>query len=107
TPFPQLLIWPNVIQNGEDAVAIYLGSEEDFPEGTLATQDSLIDALVYGTNDSDATGLMALLGVSEQINEGPANNTNSIQRNNDGTYSVGVPTPRLLNDGGGEVFNAI
>jgi len=106
-PFPQLLIPPNVIQNGEDAVAIYIGSEEDFPERTLATQTNLIDALVYGTNDPDATGLMTLLGVTEQINEGPANNTNSIQRNNDGTYSVGPPTPRLLNDGAGEIFNAI
>ncbi|MEO8932723.1 MAG: endonuclease, partial [Xanthomarina sp.] len=107
SPFPQLLIPPNIIQNGEDAVAIYLGSEEDFPERTLATQNNLIDALVYGTNDPNATGLMTLLGVAEQINEGPANNTNSIQRNNDGTYSVGPPTPRLLNDGTGQIFNAI
>src|SRR5690606_5087697 len=68
---------------------------------------NLIDALVYGTNDSDDTELMALLGVSEQINEGPGNNTNSIQRNNDGSYFVGTPTPRLLNDGSGEVYNAI
>ncbi|MCX7548259.1 endonuclease [Xanthomarina sp. F1114] len=107
TPFPQLLISPNVIQNGADAVGIYLGNEEDFPEGTLATQTNLIDALVYGTNDSEATGLLQLLGLTEQINEGPGNNTNSIQRNDDGTYSVGVPTPRLLNNGGGEVFNAL
>ena len=106
-PFPQLLIPPNVIQNGADAVAIYLGSEADFPDGTRATQVNLIDALVYGTNDPDDTGLMSLLGVSEQINEGPANNVNSIQRNNDGTYRVGLPTPRVLNHGGGEVFNGI
>src|SRR5690554_1842929 len=43
----------------------------------------------------------------QQISEGANNNANSIQRNNDGTYSVGSPTPRLLNDGGGEVFNGI
>lgn len=107
TPFPQLLIAANVIQNGADAVALYTGDDTDFPEGTLATQANLIDALVYGTNDSDDTELMALLGVSEQINEGPGNNTNSIQRNNDGSYFVGTPTPRLLNDGSGEVYNAI
>jgi hypothetical protein len=107
TPFPQLLIAANVIQNGADAVAIYLGDETDFPEGTLATQTNLIDALVYGTNDPDDTGLMALLGVTEQVNEGPGNNTNSIQRNNDGSYFVGTPTPRLLNDGSGVIFNAI
>jgi hypothetical protein len=106
-PFPQLLIAANVIQNGADAVAIYLADEIDFPEGTLATQTNLIDALVYDTADADDTELMALLGVTEQINEGSGNNTNSIQRNNDGSYSVGTPTPRLLNDGSGIVFNAI
>ncbi|HLV70811.1 MAG TPA: endonuclease [Xanthomarina sp.] len=107
TPFPQLLIAANVIQNGADAVALYLGDDTDFPEGTQATQTNLIDALVYSTNDADDTGLMTLLGVTEQISEGPGNNSNSIQRNNDGSYTVGVPTPRLLNDGSGEIFNAI
>ncbi|MFL0352143.1 endonuclease [Xanthomarina sp. GH4-25] len=106
-PFPQLLIAANVIQNGADAVAIYLGDETDFPEGTLATQTNLIDALVYDTSDADDTELMALLGVTEQINEGSSNNTNSIQRNNDGSYTVTTPTPRLLNDGSGDIFNAI
>ncbi|MCX7551953.1 endonuclease [Xanthomarina sp. F2636L] len=106
-PFPQLLIAANVIQNGADAVAIYLGDDTDFPEGTQAAQTNLIDALVYGTNDADDTELMALLGVTEQINEGPGNNSNSIQRNNDGSYTVGSPTPRLLNDGSGEIFNAV
>ncbi|RLD26835.1 MAG: endonuclease I, partial [Bacteroidetes bacterium] len=33
SPVPQLLISANVIQNGADAVAIYLGSWFDFPEG--------------------------------------------------------------------------
>ncbi|TYA58207.1 endonuclease [Formosa maritima] len=106
-PFPQLLISANVIQNGADAVAIYFGNYTDFPEGTLATQTNLIDALVYDTSDADDTELMALLGVTEQINEGSSNNANSIQRNNDGSYFVGTPTPRLLNDGSGEVYNAI
>ena len=106
-PFPQYLIAANVIQNGADAVAIYLGDETDFPEGTLATQTNLIDALVYDTSDADDTELMALLDVTEQINEGSSNNINSIQRNNDGSYFVGTPTPRLLNDGSGDIFNAI
>ena len=106
-PFPQFLIAANVIQNGADAVAIYLGDDTDFPEGTIATQTNLIDALVYDTSDSDDTVLMGLLGVTEQISEGSSNNTNSIQRNNDGSYTVTTPTPRLLNDGSGDVFNAI
>ncbi|RSK40577.1 endonuclease [Mangrovimonas spongiae] len=107
TPFPQLIISANTIQNGADAVAIYQGHDYDFPEGTQATQTNLIDALVYDTSDSDDTELMALLGVTEQINEGSSGNTNSIQRNNDGTYTVATPTPRALNDGSGINFNAI
>ncbi len=107
TPFPQFLISPNVIQNGADAVAIYLGDDTDFPEGTLATQTNLIDALAYDTNDSDDTNLMALLGLTEQISEGASNNTNSIQRNDDGSYTATTPTPRALNEGGGVLFNAI
>ncbi|OUR92188.1 endonuclease I [Flavobacteriales bacterium 34_180_T64] len=106
-PFPQFLIPENVIQNGADAVAIYQASDFDFPEGTLATTTNLIDALVYDTSDSNDANLMALLGETEQINEGSSNNTNSIQRNNDGTYTSTTPTPRQLNDGSGVIFNAI
>ncbi|NND26444.1 MAG: T9SS type A sorting domain-containing protein [Flavobacteriaceae bacterium] len=107
TPFPQLLIPENVIQNGADAIGIYLGSDFDFPEGTLATTTNLIDALAYDTSDADDVVLMGLLGLTEQINEGSGNNTNSIQRNNDGTYFTGTPTPRQLNDGSGVLYNAI
>ena len=107
SPVPQLLISENVIQNGADAVAIYLGSSFDFPEGTLATTTNLIDALVYDTSDADDTVLIDLLGVTQQINEGSANNVNSIQRNNDDTYTIKAPTPRQLNDGTGIVLNGV
>ena len=108
TPFPQLVIAPNLIQNGPDAVAIYQGSFFDFPEGTLATQTNLIDALAYETGSAEAPSLWALLGLSGQIIEGSDNNTNSIQLNNDGvTYTVTTPTPRQLNDGSGVVLNGI
>jgi len=107
SPVPQLLISQDVIQNGADAVAIYEASWEDFPGGTLATTNNLIDALVYDTSDSNDVGLLALLGETEQINEGSANNTNSIQRKNDGTYEVKTPTPRQLNDGSGIVLNGV
>lgn len=110
-PFPQFIIPESVIQNGADAVAIYQASLDDFPGETLATQDNLIDALVYGTNDPEATELLNLLGLSEQINEGPGNNTNSIQRFVDGegniTYQATTPTPRQNNDGSGIIFNGI
>ena len=107
TPYPQVFIGENLIQNGADAVAIYQGNDFDFPIGTLATQTNLVDALVYDTSDADDTVLMSLLGVTEQINEGPGNNTNSIQRNNDGSYTSTTPTPRQLNDGSGVILNAL
>ena len=111
TPFPQLLISANLIQNGADAVAIYLSDSSQFPLGTLATQTNLIDALVYDTSDTDDTVLMGLLGVTEQINEGAGNNSNSIQRfvdiNSNVSYTSTTPTPRALNDGSGIIFNPI
>ncbi|SFJ25318.1 endonuclease [Olleya namhaensis] len=114
SPFPQVTIPTNLIQNGADAVALYLGDDTDFLEGTLATQTNLVDVLVYDTSDANDTGLMALLGASEQINEGSSNNTNSIQRFDDGlanansiTYVSTTPTPRALNDGSGVVLNGV
>ncbi|MCT8341028.1 endonuclease [Flavobacteriaceae bacterium TK19130] len=109
SPVPEFLIEPAIIQNGADGIGLYLGDVSDFPEGTLATTTNLIDALVYDTNDADDTELMALLGVSEQINEGQGGDqtVNSIQRNNDGTYFVGLPTPGALNDGSGIDLNGV
>lgn len=115
-PTPQFLIPVSVIQNGADAVALYRGSADDFPDYTLAyVDDSLVDVLVYGTNDPNATGLLDIFRAFDpdiqQINEGPNNNTNSIQRflDDEGlvTYIATTPTPRQLNDGSGIVLNGI
>lgn len=112
SPSPQYLIPANTIQNGADAVAIYQGNPEDFPEATPASAGAnLVDVLLYGTNDADATGLIAIFQAFnpaiQQINEGASNNVFSIQRNNDGTYFSGAPTPRRLNDGTGIVLNGL
>lgn len=111
-PFPQYLIEPNLIQNGPDAVAIYRRNAEEFPEGTVAFVDStLIDVLLYDTNDPDVLSMIAIFQVFRpgilQISEGAGNNSTSIQRNNNGTYFVGPPTPRRLNDGSGIVLNGL
>jgi hypothetical protein len=111
-PFPQYIIPTNVIQNGEDALAIYQADADDFPPGTLAYADqTLIDVLIYGTNDPVAAGMITIFQAFnpaiQQINEGAGNNTNSIQRNNDGTYFTGSPTPRRLNDGTGIQLNGV
>lgn len=111
-PFPQYLISENVIQNGADAVGIYQASVNDFPEGTLATQTNLIDALVYDTNDADDTVLMDLLGETTQYNDNGTNSVEkSIQRFVDGmgveSYAAATPTPRRENDGSGIAINPI
>ncbi len=61
----------NGLQNGADAVALYLGDASSFPNGTAVTTAGLIDAVVYDTNDGDDAGLLALLNAGQpQLNEG-------------------------------------
>ena len=113
SPVPQFLIPENTIQNGADAVAIYQASDFNFPDETLATINNLIDVLLYDTSDGDDVDMIDIFSANpdfasiQQINEGPGNNTNSIQRNNDGTYTSKTPTPRQLNDGSGIDLNGI
>ena len=111
-PFPQYIIAPNTIQNGVDAVAIYKADDLDFEEPTKAyVDDTLIDVLIYTTTQTDGTEFVPIFSAFNPsiqiINEGSSNNTNSIQRNNDGSYSIASPTPRQLNDGTGIVLNGI
>jgi hypothetical protein len=95
----RLLIDGNTFQNGADAVGIYLGEPDDFPDKTFATTNNLVDALVYGTNDPDNQELLTLLNQPAQYNEGPNNNSNSsLQRKADGTFEAKAPTPHSLND---------
>ena len=111
-PFPQQVIPPSVFQNGADGVGLYLGSFFDFPKGTLATTTNLIDAMVYGTNDSSDAGMLALLGETTQYNDnGTTANPKSIQRFVDGmgieSFSAVTPTARQENDGSGVVLNPL
>jgi len=109
SPSPDKTFPDNIIQNGADGVGLYTGSPTDFPDFTLATKTNLISALMYDTNDADATALMNLLGVTAQYNEGQNNlqTTESVQRKTDGTYETKKPTPGANNDGSGIVFNGI
>ena len=109
SPVPDRIIGESIIQIGPDGVGLYLGSASDFPNLSPATTTNLIDALVYDTNDPDATLLMTALGMTTQIDENvnSAQTTQSIQRKNDGTYEVKLPTPGANNDGTGFVFNGI
>ncbi len=58
------------VQNGADAVALYQAGAVEFPVGGPISLVSLIDAVVYDTNDADDPGLLTLLNTGEpQLNE--------------------------------------
>ncbi|MCG2612313.1 endonuclease [Flavobacterium sp. SM15] len=112
SPSPSYLINSATIQNGPDAVAIYLGNADEFPTNTPASTTNLIDALVYSNNaTTQATALMTALNETVSYNEAVNGTSNaplqSIQRKADGTYEVKTPTPRANNDGSGIIYNGI
>lgn len=109
-PGPSSIIPQATIQNGPDAVAIYLGDATDFPLNTPGTTTNLIDALVYHVGGTiTATALLTDLGETVSYNENvnSLKDTQSIQRKTDGTYEVKAPTPRANNDGSGIIYNGI
>ena len=90
----------NTIQNGADGIALYMADAASFPDDTPATDVGLIDAIVYGTNDSEDTGLLAALGQTTQWNESEngANGTESLQYDEaTDAFCAGVPTPKAAN----------
>ena len=98
-----------LLQNGPDAVALYIGNASDFPNGTIATTTNLQDAIVYGTDDPNASGLLPLLNAGQPIvNENATGNsqTQSSQRcpngmggfRNTSPYYPGAPTPGAVNN---------
>ncbi|MBU1099354.1 MAG: choice-of-anchor D domain-containing protein [Bacteroidetes bacterium] len=99
-----------LIQNGADAVAIYVGNSGDFPNGTAVTTTNLVDALVYDNGQADDAGLLVLLNGGEpQVNENGrgdvANHSNQRIPNGSGglrntsTYDQQPPTPGTENYG--------
>jgi hypothetical protein len=96
------------LQNGPDAIALYVGSVNDFPNGTTITTTNLLDAVVYGTDDADDPILLSLLNPAQpQINEsaGGSSSTQSNQRcangsggqRNTNTFSPNAPNPGAAN----------
>ena len=97
------------LQNGEDAVALYLADSTAVPNSTpvASVPGVLVDAVVYDTNDPDATVLLAALTPGKpQVDEGafPESETVSIARVPDGgapfdsaLYVAQAPTPGTTN----------
>lgn len=87
------------IQNGADAVALYQANKSDFPTDTPATTTNLIDAVVYDSDDIDDTGLLLGLGQTVQYNENASSDAanHSLQRQADGSFKTGTPSPNTAN----------
>jgi hypothetical protein len=102
------------IQNGPDAIGLYTGTAANYPTGFVATTTNLVGAIFYTTGTAAANAAitstqLSALGLTVSINENANSlaNTQSIQRKNDGTYEVKVPTPGVPNDGSGTPLNYI
>jgi hypothetical protein len=109
-PSASLIMPQNTIQNGPDAVAVYLGNASDFPINSPAIATNLIDALAYSSSGTtSASTLMTIFGETVSYNENSNGlaSSQSIQRKADGTYEVKTPTPRANNDGSGIIYNGI
>lgn len=78
------IIFPNTtLQNGADAVALYLANATDFPNGTPVTSTNLIDAIVYGSSSNPVdTDLLTALNQTTQFID---TDTTSISRTPDGS----------------------
>ena len=97
-----------LLQNGPDAVALYVGNATDFPNGTNATTTNLLDAIVYGTDDPSPSNLLPLINAGQlTVNENAngAGTLESIQRcpngmggtGNSSAYQQANPTPGAVN----------
>lgn len=99
----------NQLQNGADAVGLHQGTADDFPSGSDAGNSSLIDAVVYGTNDGADQGMLDILfgagnELAAQLDEhlNRSKDTESIQRCGGGRldathWNVTDPTPAAAN----------
>lgn len=96
------------LQNGPDAVGLYVGQMADFAVGTPLTTAELVDAVVYGPAASPDPDLLTLLEEGQpQVDEGSRGmrETDSLQRCPDGAGGArhtgqtrpGEPTPGSAN----------
>ncbi|HOP46641.1 MAG TPA: choice-of-anchor D domain-containing protein [Desulfobacteraceae bacterium] len=106
----------NTLQDGTDAVALYVGNGTNFPNGTALTTTNLVDAVVYDTDDPDDAALLALILSGGQVNENARGNSegHSNQRIPNGTgglrststYDQQPPTPDAQNYAYPEIISA-
>ncbi|XP_035667664.1 uncharacterized protein LOC118410187 [Branchiostoma floridae] len=95
------------IQHGSGAVALY-GHVGTFSFGMTATNTSLIDAVVYGTQDHPAQGLLDVLTPGQHQVDVPVSSSVAVSisrceqtccaRLNSTSFSLTPPTPRVANN---------
>lgn len=107
-PFPL-----NSLQNGADAVAVYIGDAAGWPNGTLAVSTNLVDALVYdaqtnanSANPADQVLLDLLTPGQIQLDENALLNSIEVSMSrvpdggaafNTAAYTLQIPTPGASN----------
>ncbi|MEK6222353.1 MAG: hypothetical protein N2D54_08895, partial [Chloroflexota bacterium] len=99
----------NLIQNGEDAVALLVGDAVNYPNDTALPADGdILDAIVYETGSDTESGLLVLLNAGQSVvDEGgggdPTGHSNQRCANGSGgarntsTYTQFAPTPGTEN----------
>ena len=98
-----------LLQNGPDAVALYVGRATDFPNGTNATTTNLLDAIVYGTDDPSPSNLLPLINAGQLIVNENATGAGTLESNqrcpngmggtrNSSPYKQSTPTPGAANE---------
>jgi len=102
------IIPSSTIQTGTDAIALFIGTGADYPDGSPVIEENLVDALVYGVEDTIDIELMPLLADGQShVDEDARDNKfrHSMQRfpNKAGgnrvteEYVVAIPTPKMHN----------
>ena len=85
-----------ILQNGTDAVVLYVGSASDFTSGDAPITDGLVDVLVYGSADDSA--LRTALGGPTLSPAGDASNSISRAIDGTGSFVAQTPSPGVTND---------
>ncbi len=96
------LVMPNgSLQNGPDAVALFIGAAIDFPNDTAITTTDLIDVVVYGTGDANDPGLLGGFGQAVQFDENANgdddNESLAAFPDGSGAFVAQAPTPGATN----------
>lgn len=80
-------------------MALYQANKSDFPINAAVTTTNLIDAIVYDSDDADDTGLLTGLAKTVQYNENELSDASnhSLQRQSDGGFKTGAPSPNTSN----------